>query len=554
MTLSKASDHYYDLHKKLGSCNAVKQDIERELKLPKWKSLDLSAEDKTCYNLKKQVLDLINQGVFHDDKIKIEKADIFSRRGQAETFHKENPFYYDEAGLFWMWDAREKKYARNDEVALLNSINDKLNIDTISSRSKVEIVNALRQVGRLHKPKTIPKHCIQFKSKIVDVKTGEEFDATHEFFATNPIPWELGDSEDTPTIDKYFREWVFKEGVQEESYVQTLYEIIAFASTNDQFMQRLIALCGLGLNGKGTYLKILSKFIGDDNICTSELKQLVNNNFETSALYKKLVCIMGEVDAYDLQNTNLLKKLSGEDKIRYEFKGKTPFSEESGTTCIMATNSLPVTPDHSLGFYRRWLVVDFPNQFKVGKDVLGDIPDQEFKNLARKVIRILKGMYQCPAFTNEGDMPTRIKKYEERSNPIMRFIEDCCVENPEGHTTLKYFSAVFNRYLQEHRLRTMTIRAISTALRKEGFDVKGKRIITKKGTPEQDERQTTCVFGLILKANAYSNLSKLSEIQSQFPIECEFKIQSVPVSSDKQTDNLTIDFSKTGIKEVLENE
>ena len=66
---------------------------------------------------------------------------------------------------------------------------------------------------------------------------------------------------------------------------------------------------------------------------------------------------MGEVDTYDLTNTNLLKQLAGEDLIRFEFKGKTPFSEKSNTTCFIASNSLPVTPDRSNGFYRRNLIL-----------------------------------------------------------------------------------------------------------------------------------------------------------------------------------------------------
>jgi hypothetical protein len=34
---------------------------------------------------------------------------------------------------------------------------------------------------------------------------------------------------------------------------------------------------------------------------------------------------MGEVSYDDLRNTNMLKKLGGEDKISFQFKNKTPF-------------------------------------------------------------------------------------------------------------------------------------------------------------------------------------------------------------------------------------
>jgi hypothetical protein len=35
--------------------------------------------------------------------------------------------------------------------------------------------------------------------------------------------------------------------------------------------------------------------------------------------------------------------------MRFEFKGKGSFTEESITTCLIATNSMPTTPDKSMG-------------------------------------------------------------------------------------------------------------------------------------------------------------------------------------------------------------
>lgn len=430
-----------------------------------------------------------------DDEFKFDEAsDNFRRLNQAKSFTIKQPLFYDKAGMWWVWNFEKFCYVKSDDVDILNGISKNMNLDTTNGKIKTEIINALKQIGRMNIPENPKKNWVQFKDKIIDVKTGEEFESTPNYFITNPIPFSIGESEDTPTMDKLFRDWVVMEDVQDESYIKTLYEHIAYSTLQDQFLQRLFAYTGSGSNGKGCFLKLVRKFLGEDNIGTTELKLLATKQFESSALYKKQAVFMTEVDAYDMQNTNLLKKLTGEDDIRYEFKGKTPFKEKSCTTAFIATNSLPVTPDKSIAFYRRWSIVDFPHIFEVGKDIVDEIPDIEFNNLAKKCIRICKELYIKLKITNEGSVEDRMKRYEARSNPLMRFIEERCEERPDDHTIFNVFYIEFCKYLKENRLRLMTKITLSRGLKNEGFQVKGRRTMADDGS----DIQTTCVFGISL--------------------------------------------------------
>jgi len=406
-----------------------------------------------------------------------EAAKVFNLEQQTETFNELQPLFYDKAGLWWLWNNDDSFWEVVDDVDILNMIHEATGTNIINSKARTEILNSLKQKGRLNIPKPIEKTWIQFKDKIVDILTGKEFIASPAYFVTNPIPWGLGDSEETPEMDKLFKEWVFDPPKQDESYVKTLHEALAYSCSTEQFLQMIVALTGSGSNGKGTFLQVLTKFIGEKNTCSSELKTLAMRNFETSALYKKLLCQIGEVDIYDIKNTNLLKKLTGEDLIRYEFKGKTAFSEYSPTTCIIATNSLPITPDKSIGFYRRWLIIDFPHQFKVKRNVLSRIPDVEFNNLARKVVSILKELYKRGEFTNAGSIEERTSRYEDRSNPVERFIEGFCEDMPDEKIKLQEFTTKLNKVLKNRHLRPMNIRQVSSILREElGYEVGSRRI------------------------------------------------------------------------------
>jgi len=401
-------------------------------------------------------------------------GDVFTRIGQAKAFIEKQPIYYSPEGLLWVWNFDRYCYEQKDEIALLNGIRKEMGVETVNSRLKAEILTALKQVGREQAPKIKPKGWIQFNDVLVNPKTLERVKADYTYLLTNPIPHKLGESEETPEIEKLLREWVVKDGVQDESYVQSLYECIAYSLTDDLFMQRIIALTGGGSNGKGTFLQVIGRLNGRDNCVSVDIKKLTNNNFAMSSIYKKLVAFAGEVGYGDLTNTNVLKKITGEDLIEYEFKGKTSFTDDCVTTFFIATNSLPTSPDKSVGFYRRWLVIDFPNIFDIKADILAGTSEQEYENLCLKSVNILEKLYETHKFTNEGNYVEREQKYEERSNPMPTFIEENCDEIPGEIIKLQAFGNKFNLWLKSKRLRVLNIRQVGKQLRDLGYET-GKR-------------------------------------------------------------------------------
>ena len=408
-------------------------------------------------------------------------GEIFTRIGQAKTFIKKQPIYYAPSGLWWFWNFDRYCYELKDETDLLNGIREEMKIDTVNSKDRAEILHALKQIGREQCPKDKPKGWIQFQDILVNPKTLDRIKASPKYFLTNPIPHKLGFSEETPELDKLLRQWVVKEGVQDESYVCGLYEYIAYALTDDLFMQRILALTGAGSNGKGTFLKVIQKLVGKESCIDVNIRKLSINNFATSSLYKKLVAFIGEVSYGDLKNTNILKKLSGEDALEYEFKGKNSFTDEITTTFFIASNALPRTPDRSLGFYRRWFITDFPNVFEIASDVISIIEEEEYENLCLKCVNTLKRLYEVRKFTNEGNYDEREKKYEERSNPLPVFIEENCEEVLGEAIRLQELTNHFNIWLKTKRLRIVSVRQVGKMLREEGYTV-GKRIFDDPNT------------------------------------------------------------------------
>lgn len=392
-------------------------------------------------------------------------ANVFSDKIlMAKEFCQKQPLYYDKSGMFWLWDYKEKYWQMYDETDILNILHLTLGADTINSKERNEILQSLKQVGRLNKPLDLPTMWIQFKNGIIDLnKPNELKEATAEYFTVNPLPYNISESDLTPCMDKIFTEWVGNE------HIKTLYQILAYSLLPDYPIHRIFCFIGSGLNGKSKFLDLLRNFIGSKNVASTELDSLISSRFEVARLYKKLVCQMGETNFGELHKTSMLKKLSGGDLIGFEYKNKTPFEDKNYAKILISTNNLPATTDKTIGFYRRWLIIDFPNQFSEKKDILKDIPEEEYSALGRKCINILNELLTIREFHKEGTIEERMEKYESKSNFIEKFLKEFTIEDYNGYITKADFYKKFNSWSKENRHREMSETSVGMNLKKIGI-------------------------------------------------------------------------------------
>ena len=390
----------------------------------------------------------------------------------AKEFIKIQPIYYDASKIWWVWNHKEFRWQMIDETDLMNAIDYKTKTPTVESKTKSEITEALKRIGRLNKPKDPKLTWIQFKDKIMDIISGDIFNATSEYFITNPIPYEMNKDNFmfTPTMDRIFEEWVGKD------YVKTLYEIIAYCLLPDYPMNRLFCFIGSGMNGKSKFLELVTKFLGKENCSATELDILINSRFEITRLHKKLVCQMGETNFNEMKKTSILKKLTGGDLIGFEYKNKDLIQEKNYAKILISTNSLPTTDDKTIGFYRRWLIVDFPNQFSEKKDILVEIPEEEYSSLALKCCGILKDLLEKRQFHNEGSIEDRKNKFESKSDFLQHFLKEYVEEGLNSYITKADFYKKFVSWCKENRHRELAENSVGKKMKEKGFEAGRKYV------------------------------------------------------------------------------
>lgn len=401
---------------------------------------------------------------FHKKEV-IQKIQFFRNKlDLAEQIFNIQPYFFDKSRSWWLWNSLLYKWEIVDEDDILNLVSYKSTADTISTKEKSEIINSMKQFGRRKIPKKIKKTWIQFQDEIWDIKTTEKFKVSPEYFVTNPISYKVSGLSDTPNMDRIFEEWVGKE------YVNTLYEIIAYCILPDYPINRLFCFIGEGSNGKSCFLKLLKKFIGEMNVTATELDTLISSRFEVTKLYKKLVCIMGETNFSEMSKTSIIKKLTGQDTISFEHKNKTPFDDVNYAKILIATNNLPTTTDKTTGFYRRWLIIDFPNKFSEKKEILYEIPEEEYSNLATNCIIKLKELLEKREFEKEGSIEERTKKYEDHSDPLEKFMKEFTEEDFNNNIWKFEFEKSLNEWCSENRFRKMSEVAIGKKMKEKNIE------------------------------------------------------------------------------------
>lgn len=407
------------------------------------------------------------------ETIKIDLGTSFfaNKLTMAENFHKLNPFFYDKNCLWWLWNTKLKRYEITDETDLILLIDESIGRGFPLLRDKKEILESLKVIGRNKIPQSIPKNWIQFKDCFYDIITDKRKKPDPSFFCVNPIPWNLGNTDNTEKLDKLFSEWV---NTDEE--IKLLYQIIAYCIYPDYPLARIFCLYGKGSNGKSVFLNIMSKFLGFDNCCSTSLESLVDNRFESAKLYTRLMCRLSEIHNRTLSKTSLLKNISGGDHVSIEFKNKNPFDALIYSKIIIGTNTIPISLDDTDGFFRRWLLIDFPNQFNEKRDILSELSDEIFENLAFKSIKILKEILKERMFAFEGSIENRKKRYNERANPIESFIETCCEVNVNYDILFSDLYDEYLKYLSNKSFRVINKLEFGKSLRILGYKTVKKTI------------------------------------------------------------------------------
>ena len=153
------------------------------------------------------------------------------------------------------------------------------------------------------------------------------------------------------------------------SEVRALVELMAYTFYRDNPFEIITILLGDGSNGKSVVFGILIALHGVENVSNVSLKSIMERPFALYDLVGKNCNLDAELSSGKIEDTAILKKITGRQLVRVEQKNQKAFDARIYAKVWLSANKIPYTSDQTDAWFRRNIIVTFPTKFDIQEDI-----------------------------------------------------------------------------------------------------------------------------------------------------------------------------------------
>jgi P4 family phage/plasmid primase-like protien len=361
-----------------------------------------------------------------------------------------------------------------------------------------------------HKRKEIDANLklINLQNGLYDINKNELLPHSPDYLSINQKPI-MYDPKAKPKIFG-----TFLKDVLYPSEIRTAVDAMAYTFYRDCPFEHFFKLFGYGSNGKSVFTGLISAMHDTRNVSNVPISSLVDNRFAISDLEFKDVNIDTELPNISIKDTSNLKKLTGGRKqpIRIERKNQKAYDTYLHAKLFFNTNSISETVDQTAAYYRREIIISFPNTFEgTGKDdpyLLGKLSsEQEMSGIFNVMMNALRSILRRNGlYLNEKTIEERREKYEKAVNPIRAFLDEAIDESTVGDIVTKddMYDA-YVKYCKQNKIAIKQKESLGKELKKMkiedgrlGVEIEGKRKTCWKGVRLRPEYEKVIEMNLIM--------------------------------------------------------
>lgn len=305
-------------------------------------------------------------------------------------------------------------------------------------------------------------------------------------YALTQIPVEYDPDAEVTQWKELVEEWA------ENDRADALQEYVGYCLHVGQMpIHRALLLVGSGANGKSTFLSVVRSLLGHDNITSVGPQTLANDEKAVSDFYGSLANIDEDLSTQKLgSGLGMFKKLTAGDPIRARPIYEDGFEFTPTGKHLYAANEVPDVdvPDDDEAFWRRWLLVEFPNHYPTEErdpDLCDRLTDPDV--LSGVLNWALDGrdrLLDQGYFTNELRRgAAKRERWQAWGDSVDRFINTLVERDPDADN--KSTSEVYDRYVdwcQENDEDPVGQQKFTNSLKTESVDYKSSIRVNGKVT------------------------------------------------------------------------
>ena len=400
------------------------------------------------------------EGAFLTEDGKVDIGRVVTHLSEQYTFKTME----DTEEVYLWWDG---VYKSNGEVFIKGKVEEMLT-DRSTEHIKNEVIGHIR--GLTYTPRSWFNRqdisLLPLKNGVLNLDTGEFSKLTPTLLVTYQIPVDFIEGTDCQNVKNLLNE-VF---AGYDDVIPLIQEIFGYCLYPGMPAQKSFWWYGSGANGKTSIATLLMDMLGkDENVVSIDLCTLENQRFAAAGLYGKMLNAVGEPNPERLGKSTLFKQATGGDPIYSDRKNRNPIIFDNFAKFLIYANAYPEIADSTHAFWRRIIVVKFPNRFEGDNDVKDvaktiETPE-ELSGLLNWSLEGLKRLKNNNwEFSVTKTMEESKVEFMLLSNPVEAFIKMECVLDKNVRTPTKDLYESFKGFCEENDAKICTKNIFSKKL------------------------------------------------------------------------------------------
>ncbi len=295
-----------------------------------------------------------------------------------------------------------------------------------------------------------------------------------EDFLTYCLPFSYDSIAEAPLFMKYL-----ERVLPDKSSQLVLQEFIGYVFIKHLKLEKALILYGSGQNGKSVLFEIIMALLGEINVSTKSLGDLVDRdsgNDNRAKLKGKLVNYGSEISSRGM-DVDMFKRLVSGEPVAAREKYKTSFDLKNNCKFIFNANKLPAEIEHTEAYFRRFIIIPFavmiPDSEK-DPELHTKIINSELPAILNWAIEGLHRLLNNKKFSECDAAKSALETYKKESNSVAMMIdEEGLVDGysleHEYRMSNKNLYSIYKDYCSESGMRPLNKVNFSKELKSLGF-------------------------------------------------------------------------------------
>lgn len=333
-----------------------------------------------------------------------------------------------------------------------------------------------------HNTEVSSANYIAFKNGIYDVSADQLEPFSNDKVMTNKIDWNYKPDAYSELVDKVLNDLA----CNDPQVRLLLEELIGYTFYRRNELRKAFMLKGKKHNGKSTFLDMLARLLGEDNISALDLSDL-SHEYKSADLFGKLANLGDDIEDEFIPSAGIFKKVVSGDKMTANIKFAQPIKFNPYCKLIFSGNTIPRLGrgKDSDAIIDRLIIVPFNASFAKGdanydtwiKYKLHSAECMEY--LAKVGIEGLKRVLQNNGFTTTEAINQELTDYAESINPITTFFAE--IGDGMEHQPTKKCYRMYDQFCFENAMKPISHVEFSKQVKDfYGYEI---RVLRYEGKP-----------------------------------------------------------------------